>query len=249
MTDVSAAINKAAIVTGAGRGIGAAIARKLAAQNISVAVNYAGNRSAAEATVERIARAGGNAFAIQAQVQNADDQDRLFDAVLSRFQRLDILVNNAGASGTAPIEQITANALDRTYDVNVKGTFLAAQRAVKAFGSDGGCIVNVSSALVAQPMAGMAIYISSKAAIEAMTRVLAQELGPRKIRVNAVAPGATDTDFLELDDNGRNFVASRTALGRLGQPDDIATVVAFLASDDAAWVTGSVVGVDGGIRI
>jgi 3-oxoacyl-[acyl-carrier protein] reductase len=246
---VSVATKKAAIVTGAGRGIGAAIARKLAAQGVHVAVNYAANRAAAEATVKSVVEAGGSAFAIQAAVQSTEDQDRLFDAVLKRFGRLDILVNNAGATGTAPIDQITASAIDRTFDVNVKGALLATQRAVKAFGPEGGCIVNISSALVGQPLPAHAIYISSKAAIEAITRVLAQELGAKKIRVNAVAPGATDTDFLQLDENGRNFVASRTALGRIGKPDDIAGVVAFLASDEAAWITGHVIGVDGGIRV
>ncbi len=247
--DVSKATKKAAIVTGGGRGIGAAIAHRLAAQNVDVAVNYTTNRAAADATVASIVKEGGKAFAVQAAVQVPEDLDRLFESALERLGRLDILVNNAGASGTVPIEQITASAFDKTFAVNVKGTLLATQRAVKAFGPEGGSIINISSALVVQPIPAHALYISSKAAIEAITRVLAQELGARKIRVNAVAPGATDTEFLQLDDNGRSFIAGRTPLGRIGQPDDIAKVVAFLASDAAAWITGHVIGVDGGIRV
>lgn len=246
---MSAVTTKAAIVTGGGRGIGAAIARKLGKQGMRVAVNYANNQAAADATAKSIVEAGGDAFAIQAEVQIAEDRDRLFDTVSKHFGRLDILVNSAGVPGTAPIDKITASAIDQTFDVNVKGAILAMQRAVKAFGPEGGSIVNISSALVEKPLPGYAIYIASKAAIESVTRVLAQELGAAKIRVNAVAPGATDTDFLELDENGRSFVASRTALGRIGMPDDIAGVVAFLASDEGAWITGRVIGVDGGIRV
>jgi 3-oxoacyl-[acyl-carrier protein] reductase len=139
--------------------------------------------------------------------------------------------------------------MEETLSINLKAGILAVQCAARHFGADGGAIVNVSSSLAVQPMQGQAVYAASKAGIEAVTRVLAQELGARKIRVNAVAPGATETDLLPLDDGGRAFIGSRTALGRVGQPGDVAKVVAFLASDAAAWITGHVIGVDGGIRL
>jgi 3-oxoacyl-[acyl-carrier protein] reductase len=246
---VAAETQKVAIVTGSSRGIGAAIARELAAQGAMVAVNYTSKRDAADATVAEIAKAGGKAFAVQAAVHKSEDLDKLFAAVLERCGRLDILVNNAGVSGTATLDQITPAAMDETLGINLKAGILAAQRAAKAFGDKGGVIINISSSLAVQPMAGQAVYAASKAGIEAATRVLAQELGARKIRVNAVAPGATETDLLPLNDDMRGFIAGRTALGRVGQPGDIAKVVAFLASDAAAWITGHVLGADGGIRV
>jgi 3-oxoacyl-[acyl-carrier protein] reductase len=240
---------KTALVTGASRGIGAAIARELAAQGFTVAVNYANKRDAADATVAAITKAGGKAFAVQAAVQKPADLDKMFAGVMEKAGRLDVLVNNAGVSGTAMLDQITPEAMEETLSINLKAGILAAQRAAKHIGAGGGAIVNVSSSLAVQPMAGQAVYAASKAGMEAVTRVLAQELGARNIRVNAVAPGATETDLLPLDDGGRAFISSRTALGRVGQTSDIAKVVAFLASDAAAWVTGHVIGCDGGIRL
>jgi 3-oxoacyl-[acyl-carrier protein] reductase len=240
---------KTALVTGASRGIGAAIARELAAQGFTVAVNYATKRDAADATVAAITKAGGQAFAVQAAVQKPADLDKMFAAVMEKAGRLDVLVNNAGVSGTATLDQITPEAMEETLSINLKAGILAAQRAAKHIGAEGGAIINVSSSLAVQPMAGQAVYAASKAGIEAVTRVLAQELGARKIRVNAVAPGATATDLLPLDDGGRAFIGSRTALGRVGEPADIAKVVAFLASDSAAWITGHVIGCDGGLRL
>lgn len=240
---------KVAIVTGASRGIGAAVARELAAQGFNVAVNYASRKDGAEATVDAIAKAGGSAVAIQGSVQQVGDLDRVFAAVQDKWGRLDVLVNNAGVGATAPLEQIDAALIDATVGVNLKGMLLASQRAARAIGPDGGSIVSVSSALATQPMPAQVVYAATKGAIESATRVLAQELGPRKIRVNAVAPGPTETDLLPLNDNVRGFINSKTPLGRVGQPIDIAKVINFLVSDAGAWITGQIIGTDGGLRV
>ncbi|MEI9995308.1 MAG: glucose 1-dehydrogenase [Rhizomicrobium sp.] len=241
--------NKVAIVTGASRGIGAAIARELAAQGFAIAVNYASRRDGADTTVEAIVKAGGSAMAIQGAVQDTADLDRLFAAVQDKWGRLDVLVNNAGVGATAPLDQIDAAQIDAAVGVNLKGMLLASQRAARAIGPDGGSIVNVSSALAAQPMPGQVIYAATKAAIESATRVLAQELGGRKIRVNAVAPGPVETDLLPLNDDMRGYINSKTPLGRVGQPVDIAKVIAFLVSEAGGWITGQVIGTDGGLRL
>jgi 3-oxoacyl-[acyl-carrier protein] reductase len=246
---VTASGSKVAIVTGAGRGIGAAIARELAGQGLRVAVNYAKSRDAAERTVNDIIARGGDAIAVQAAVEEEQGLDRLFGTVLDQWGRLDVLVNNAGVNGAATCEAITGELFDRIISINLKAALLATQRAVKAFGPEGGAIINISSSLADQPFPGQSIYTASKAALSAASRVLAQELGPRSIRVNAVAPGATDTDFLQIDAATRGYVESRTPLRRVGRPEDIAKVVAFLASDAGAWVTGQIIGADGGIRV
>lgn len=246
---MTASGSKVAIVTGAGRGIGAAIARELAGQGLRVAVNYLKSREAAERTVSEIVARGGKAIAVQAAVEDEQDLDRLFRTVLDEWGRLDVLVNNAGVNAAAACEAITSQLFDQTFGINLKAALLATQRAVKAFGPEGGAIINISSSLADQPFPGQAIYAASKAALSAASRVLAQELGPRSIRVNAVAPGATDTDFLQVDAATRGYIESRTPLRRVGRPEDIAKVVAFLASDAGAWVTGQVIGADGGIRL
>ena len=240
---------KVAIVTGASRGIGAAIARELGAQRINVVVNYARKADEAAGVVDFIEKKGGKAIAVQASVDSAADLDRLFEQALSKFGRLDILVNNAGIGATAPLDDVNEELIDAAFATNVKGMLLASQRAAKAIGADGGAIVNISSALALQPTPAQAVYAASKAAIEAATRILAQELGPRKIRVNAVAPGPVETDLLPLNDGLRAFINSKTALGRVAQPADIAKVVAFLASDAGGWITGEVIGANGGLRI
>jgi len=240
---------KVAIVTGASRGIGAAIARELGAQRINVVVNYARKADEAAGVVDFIEKKGGKAIAIKASVDSAADLDRLFEQTLSKFGRLDILVNNAGIGATAPLDDVNAELIDAAFATNVKGMLLASQRAAKAIGADGGAIVSISSALALQPTPAQAVYAASKAAIEAATRILAQELGPRKIRVNAVAPGPVETDLLPLNDGLRAFINSKTALGRVAQPADIAKVVAFLASDAGGWITGEVIGANGGLRI
>ncbi len=241
--------NKVAIVTGASRGIGAAVARELAAQGFNVAVNYASKQDAAYAIVETIKKAGGNAIAIQGHVQDAGALDRVFGSVQDKWGVLDALVNNAGVGATVPLEQIDSDTIDKAFAINVKGMLLASQRAARAIGPDGGSIVNLSSALASQPMPAQVVYAATKGAIEAATRILAQELGPRKIRVNAVAPGPTETDLLPLNDQLRGFLSSKTALARVGQPADIAKVVAFLVSDAGGWITRQIIGTDGGLRI
>jgi len=240
---------RTAIVTGAGRGIGAAIARELAAQGIQVVVNYARRRDEAQATVDAILRAGGKAFAVQARVESTEELDRLFEQAQEKFGGLDILVNNAGVSATAPLDMLDAAFIDVAFATNVKGMILASQRAAKAFGAAGGAIVNVSSIMSLQPVPAHVVYAASKAAIEAATRVLAQELGARKIRVNAVAPGPVDTELAALNDGLRAFINSKTPLGRVGAPEDIAKVVAFLVSDASAWINGEVINVSGGLRV
>jgi 3-oxoacyl-[acyl-carrier protein] reductase len=182
-------------------------------------------------------------------VQSPAELDRLFADVQREWGRLDILVNNAGVGATMPLDRIDAALIDSTIAINLKGMLLASQRAAKAIGEQGGSIVSVSSTLANQPMPAQVVYAASKGAIEAATRVLAQELGPRRIRVNAVAPGPTETDLLQLNNDIRGFINSKTALGRVGQPTDIAKVVAFLVSDAGAWITGQVIGTDGGLRL
>jgi 3-oxoacyl-[acyl-carrier protein] reductase len=246
---MSTANLRAAIVTGAGRGIGRAIAGELAAQNHAVLLTWVTKASGAEKMAAEIEAAGGRALAMQADVRQPADLDRAFDAAMSRFGRLDVLVNNAGVSAMAPLDGIDATLFDAAMATNVRGIVEASRRAAAAFGSNGGSIVNLSSALVTQPFPGQALYAATKAAVESLTRTLAQELGPRRIRVNAVAPGPIDTDLLPPDEQVRAFIVSRTALGRIGQPADVARVVAFLASDAAGWITGQVIGVDGGLRL
>ena len=240
---------RVAVVTGAGRGIGAAIARELAAAGMAVAINYARRRDDAVATAAAIEQAGGQAFAVQGNVESASELDRLFEQVLGKFGRLDVLVNNAGVGATRPLDAVDAGFIDAAFATNVKGMLLASQRAVKVIGESGGAIVNLSSALALQPAPGQVVYAASKAAIEAATRVLAQELGKRRIRVNAVAPGPVETELLGLDEGFRAVINSKTVFGRVGMPNDIAKVVAFLASDAAGWITGEIIGVNGGLRV
>lgn len=240
---------KVALVTGGGRGIGAAIARQLAVQGMDVAVSYLAREREARATVEQIERAGCRGLAVQARVDSTQDLDRLFGEVRRVFGRLDILVNNAGAGATKPLALVDRAFIDAAFATNVTGMLLATQRAVQSFGEAGGVIVNISSALALQPAPAQAVYAASKAAVEAATRVLAQELGSRRIRVNAVAPGPVDTELLALTEDFRAVINSKTVLGRVGQPADIAKVVGFLVSDAAAWITGEVIGANGGLRV
>jgi 3-oxoacyl-[acyl-carrier protein] reductase len=240
---------KVAVVTGASRGIGRAIACELAAQGCIVVVNYADREDAAQRTVDAVRALGAYGMAFKADVRDPVQIERLFAAVAERFGRLDILVNNAGVSATGLFGKMSAADLDHAIDVNIKGAIFTTQRAAAALGERGGAVVNIGSTLVAQPVATQAVYASTKGAVETLTRALAQELGPLKIRVNAVAPGPIETDMLQIDGETRGYLTQRTALGRLGQPQDIAKVVAFLAGDAAAWITGQVIGVDGGLRL
>ena len=246
---MSASTKRSAIVTGASRGIGRAIAIELAASGTRVIVNYIQQRERAEGVVAQIRSAGGEAVAVRADVRHPEQLDRLFAAAQEHFGGLDILVNNAGVGATLPLEQLSQESIDGAAAANIRSVLLATQRAAAAFGTRGGAVINLSSAIVMQPIPAQALYAATKAAVEALTRVLAQELGTRKIRVNAVAPGPTETDLLQINEQIRGFLISRTVLGRLGKPEDVARVVAFLASDAAGWITGQTLSVDGGLRL
>jgi 3-oxoacyl-[acyl-carrier protein] reductase len=238
---------KVALVTGASRGIGRAIALRLAKDGAAVVVNYAGSRPQAEEVVAAIEKAGSRAVAVQADVSRAADVGRLFDACFERFGRLDILVNNAGVILYKLLVDVTEEEFDRLTAINVKGTFLCCQQAARRM-PDGGRIINLSSSTTALMMPKYAAYVASKGAVEQMTHVLAKELGPRGITVNAVSPGPTDTELFSQDktEEEKQRIAQMAALGRLGQPQDIADVVAMLCTDDARWITGQNVRANGG---
>ena len=244
--------DKVAIVTGASKGIGASIAKHLAAEGAAVVVNYASSREGADRVVAEIARAGGRAIAIQADLAKPADVDRLFAETAKAFGRLDVLVNNAGIYEFRPLEDITPEHLHKYVDVNVLGVLLASREAVKHFGPAGGSIINISSGATRLTPANSAVYSATKAAVEAITGVLAKELGPRRIRVNAVLPGAVLTEGVRAGgfDEGdfRKEMEARTPLGRIGQPEDIAPAVVFLAAEDSAWITGESLLVAGGLR-
>jgi 3-oxoacyl-[acyl-carrier protein] reductase len=245
-------IDKVAVVTGASKGIGAGIARHLAAEGAAVVVNYASSKAGADQIVDEIAKRGGKAIAIQGDVAKKKDIERLFAETKKALGRLDILVNNAGVYQFAPLEDATESEFHREFNTNVLGLILATQEAVKHFGADGGSVINISSAATAVTPPNSAIYTATKGAVDAVTRVLAKELGPKKIRVNSVNPGGVETEGFHTGGYaGSDFekqMIAQTPLGRLGHPGDIAPVVAFLASSDAAWVTGEVIYVAGGLR-
>ena len=241
-----------AVVTGASKGIGAAIATHLAAAGAGVVVNYASSRAGADAVIDRIRQTGGKAVAVQADVSKLEDVRRLFAETKKAFGKLDILVNNAGVYEFAPLEAISAEHFHKQFDLNVLGLLLATQEAVKHFGPSGGSIVNLSSVAATLAPPSAAVYSSSKAAVNAITRSLAQELGPRKIRVNTVSPGVTETEGLHATGiSGSDFekqAITQTPLGRVGRAQDIAPAVVFLASPEAAWITGEILHVSGGLR-
>jgi 3-oxoacyl-[acyl-carrier protein] reductase len=243
---------KVAVVTGGSKGIGAAIAKALSAAGAAVVVNYASSKTDAEHVVAAIAAKGGKAIAVKGDVAKPADVERLFDETKKAFGRLDVLVNNAGVYKYVPIEQTTADEFNRQFNTNVLGTLLAIKEAVKHFGPNGGSIINMSSVVSLKPVATAAIYSATKSAVDAITRALAVELGPRKIRVNAIAPGLTETEGThDAGMIGSDFQKASLAtipLGRLGQPDDIARVAVFLASDDAGWITGERIPASGGSR-
>lgn len=242
---------KVAVVTGASKGIGAASAEELAKDGASVIVNYASSASGAEAVVGKIKAAGGKAKAIRADVSRPAESKQLVDAAVSEFGRVDILVNNAAIYEFLPLDQITEQHFDRMYDLNVRGVLFTTQAAAAAMGDHGGSIINIGSMASLGAIPGGSVYSSSKAALDALTRNLAAELGPRKILVNAVLPGPVETEGANSMPNWDQFKASvlpRTPLGRVGYPRDIATVVSFLASEEAGWITGQIIPVAGGFR-
>jgi 3-oxoacyl-[acyl-carrier protein] reductase len=243
---------KVAVVTGASKGIGAGIAQELAAQGASVVVNYASSKEGAEKVVAAITRTGGKAIAVGGSVVHARETDNLFAETSKAFGKVDILVNNAGVYAFAPLEQITEDDIDRMYGTNVKGLLLATKACVPLIPPEGGSVINIGSVASEQTPPMSVVYSGTKGAVDAITRVLAKELGPRKIRVNAVNPGPVETEgFKASGVEGSDFekqMLQSTPLGRLGNPQDIATVVAFLASEDARWVTGSLIQAAGGMR-
>jgi len=243
---------KVAIVTGASKGIGASIARHLAEAGAAVVVNYASSKDGAERVVADIVRDGGQAIAVQANVARQADVSHLFAETEKAFGRLDILVNNAGIYEFSPLEDVTEAHFHKQFDVNVLGVLLASREALRHFGSGGGSIINISSGASTLTPPTASVYSATKAAVDAVTRSLAKELGPRNIRVNAINPGTVETEGVHAAGLiGSDFLKqleAQTPLGRTGQPGDIAPAAVFLASSDAAWITGETLLVAGGLR-
>jgi 3-oxoacyl-[acyl-carrier protein] reductase len=243
---------KVALVTGASKGIGASIAKHLADEGAAVVVNYASSKEGADRVVAEIARNGGKAIAVQGNVAKQAEIERLFDESKKAFGRLDILVNNAGIYEFSPIEGITEGHFHKQFDLNVLGLILASREAAKHFGPEGGSIVNISSIASSSTPPNASVYSATKAAVDAVTRSLAKELGPRKIRVNAINPGMVETEGLHAaglaESDFRKQLEAQTPLGRIGQPEDIAPAAVFLASSDAAWITGETLFITGGLR-
>jgi len=243
---------KVALVTGASKGIGASIAKHLAAEGAAVVVNYATSKQGADRVVGEIVEGGGKAVAVRANVAKQAEIERLFSETKQAFGRLDILVNNAGVYEFSPIDQITEGHFHKQFDLNVLGLILASQEAAKHFGPEGGSIINISSVASTLAPPNASVYSATKAAVDAVTKSLAKELGSRKIRVNAINPGMVETEgvhaagFTESD--FRKQVEAETPLGRIGQPEDIAPAAVFLASPDASWITGETLVIAGGLR-
>ncbi|WP_343670462.1 glucose 1-dehydrogenase [Chitinophaga sp.] len=243
--------NKVALVTGASKGIGAAIAKYFAAEGAKVVVNYASSKEGAENVVKAITANGGTAIAVQGDVAKEADVNRLFEETKNTFGTLDILVNNAGIYQFEPIEQVSAGTFHQQFNTNVWGPILTIQAALKLFGTRGGNIINISSGASNMPMATGSVYSASKAALDAITVALSKELGGNNVRINSLLPGSVETEGTHTSGiMGSDFEAklvANTPLGRMGQPDDIAKAAVFLASDEAAWVTGEKLAVSGGI--
>ncbi len=240
---------KVALVTGGSRGIGAGIALRLAKEGADVAISYAKNKSLAEEVVAKLKNEDVHAAAFQADVTSGEQSQNLVNDVIKEFGKIDILINNAGVFELQPLENVTLDHYQRVFDVNVKGVIGNTIAALKNI-SDGGRIINISSVAATTSAPNFSVYAATKAAINALTRIWAQELGARKITVNAVAPGATASDMYEaVPDEVKKELVAKTALGRVGQPEDIAAVVAFLASDDGGWITGETIVAHGGITV
>ncbi len=243
--------DKVAVVTGASKGIGAGIAKAFAKAGAKVIINYASGKEGADKVVNEITQNGGTAIAVQCDVTKSADVKRLFEETKKAFGTLDILVNNAGVFKFEPVEAVTEESFHLQYNTHVLGNLLCSQKAVEMFGDRGGSIINISSTVSINPMPGLIIYSSAKAAIDTFTKVLSKELGGRKIRINTIAPGVTDTEGNHtagiIGGELEKQMVSMTPLGRVGQPEDIAKVAVFLASDASGWVTGERITVAGGL--
>jgi 3-oxoacyl-[acyl-carrier protein] reductase len=244
--------NKVAMVTGASKGIGAAIAKGLAAEGAAVVVNYASSKTDAERVVAEIASQGGKAVAVQGDVSKASDVERLFAETKRAFGKLDVLVNNAGVYQFAPLDEITEDQFHRQFNTNVLGLLLATREAAKLFGPEGGSVINIGSTASTTTPPTSVVYTATKGAVDAVTHVLAKELGPKKIRVNSINPGMVETEGVHaagfIGSDFQKHVESQTPLGRIAQPDDIAPIAVFLASTDSGWLTGETVLASGGMR-
>jgi 3-oxoacyl-[acyl-carrier protein] reductase len=245
---------KVAVVTGASKGIGAAVARHLAAEGAAVVVNYASSKAGADKVVAEITGDGGRAVAVQADVSKPADVKRLFAEAKKAFGRLDVLVNNAGIYEFAPLEGVTPEHFHKHFDLNVLGLLLATQEAVKQFGPAGGSVINVSSVVATSALPNASVYSATKAAVDAVTRSLAKELGPRQVRVNSINPGMVESEgtrsagITASESDFRRQFEAQAPLGRIGQPQDIGPAAVFLASDESGWITGEALYVAGGFR-
>ena len=242
---------KVAVVTGASKGIGAAIAKSLAAEGASVVVNYASSKAGADTVVDSITKAGGKAVGVGGDVSKAADADKIVDTAVKNFGRLDILVNNSGVYEFQPLEGITEEHYHKIFNINVLGLLLTTKAAVKHLG-EGASIINIGSAVTEVYPPASAVYTGTKGAVDAITGVLAKELGPRRIRVNSLNPGMVETEGTQtggfLGGDFEKGLVAQTPLGRIGQVDDIASVAVFLASDDSRWLTGETIVASGGLR-
>jgi 3-oxoacyl-[acyl-carrier protein] reductase len=243
---------KVAVVTGASKGIGASIAKHLAAEGAAVVVNYASSKAGADRVVAEISSKGGRAIAVQADVARKPDIEHLFAEAKKAYGRVDILVNNAGIYEFAPLEEITPAQFHKLFDLNVLAVILVTQEAVKHFGSDGGSIINISSLVSGFATPNASVYSATKAAVDAVTRSLSKELGKRRIRVNSINPGMVETEGVHAaglsEGEFRTQIEAQTPLGRIGRPEDIAPATVFLASDEASWITGESLYIAGGLR-
>ncbi len=243
---------KVAVVTGASKGIGASIAKHLAAEGAAVVVNYSSSKEGADRVVAEITGKGGKAIAVKGDVSKQAEIEKLFAETKNAFGRLDILVNNAGIYEFAPLSGVTEGHFDKMFDLNVLGLLLTSQEAAKHFGPEGGSIVNISSIVSTLAPANSSVYSASKAAVDVVTKSLAKELGPRKIRVNAINPGMVQTEGWYAAGFGENELSKQvqasTPLGRLGRPEDIAPAAVFFASSDSSWISGETLMIAGGYR-